>query len=175
MEIDVEKMIGIYFLIKENKVVYIGKSKDIHQRLSNHNHKFDDYVYIECDEELLNKYESYYITLCKPTLNVQHNVDWCTLDRNTGGSGLIKKIGDRKGLKLHEIAKRVGISNSQITKINSGEASVTLERIKQIAKALDVSFVELIELPNGYGYLTDDNGEIIGMVLLDGLKVKKKK
>ena len=86
--------------------------------------------------------------------------------------GRIKDIADRKGLRMLEVAKRVEISPSQLSKINSGKSSVTLEQIKKIADALDVRFVELIELPEGYGYTTDSNGLINGIIDLGSLKLK---
>jgi len=86
--------------------------------------------------------------------------------------GRIKDIADRKGLRMLEVAKRVEISPSQLSKINSGKSSVTLEQIKKIADALDVLFVELIELPEGYGYTTDSDRKINGIIYLKSIKTE---
>lgn len=88
--------------------------------------------------------------------------------------GRIKEIADRKGLRLKQVAKGAGISPSQLSKINSGISSVTLSQIKLISKALNVSFVELIDLPEGYGYTTDCYGEINGMIDLTTIKTNSK-
>ena len=47
-----------------------------------------------------------------------------------------------------------------------------MNQIKKIAEALDVSFVELIELPFGYGYTTDSDGVVNGMIDLTTFKIK---
>ena len=86
--------------------------------------------------------------------------------------GRIKEIADRKGLKLKQVAECSKISASQLSKINKGTSSVTMNQIKKIAEALDVSFVELIELPFGYGYTTDSDGVVNGMIDLTTFKIK---
>lgn len=62
---------GIYFLIKENNVVYIGQSQDIFHRISAHfkDKIFDSIAYISCDPDLLDKMESLYIHALRPKLN----------------------------------------------------------------------------------------------------------
>ena len=61
---------GVYFLIFKGKVVYVGQSRNVFQRMAEHqNKKFDAYAYILCDEDLLDKLESLYIHLLDPPLN----------------------------------------------------------------------------------------------------------
>ena len=62
---------GIYFLIKEKKIVYIGQSINIFTRIMTHAKykKFDSYSYILCDESILDKLESLYIHVYQPELN----------------------------------------------------------------------------------------------------------
>ncbi|EOU1827893.1 GIY-YIG nuclease family protein [Clostridium perfringens] len=73
---------GIYFMYSENKdLMYIGKSIHLNSRVANHLsgrthtddicHNFKYIKYIEIDnEELLDDYETYYINIYKPKLNV---------------------------------------------------------------------------------------------------------
>lgn len=70
-KIDNADISGIYFLIKNNKIVYIGQSKSIAVRLAGHNHKgfFDCYSYIACNESDLDFMESMYIGIYRPELN----------------------------------------------------------------------------------------------------------
>ncbi len=75
------KYSGIYkvFSTQENKVVYIGQSKNIHQRWNNGHHKlpqlialYGTKVYIECTEVpdwLLNRAEHTAISFHQPELN----------------------------------------------------------------------------------------------------------
>lgn len=64
------RQIGIYFLINTNKIVYVGQSKDIFSRISQHKDKnFTDFVYINCLENQLDKLESIYIHFLQPVCN----------------------------------------------------------------------------------------------------------
>jgi hypothetical protein len=62
---------GIYFLIKKNKIVYIGQSTNIFTRIMTHSNdkNFDSYSYIPCDQSILDKLESLYIHVYQPELN----------------------------------------------------------------------------------------------------------
>jgi hypothetical protein len=65
-----EKAIGIYFLIENNKIVYVGQSVNVFSRITNHwDKKFDSYAWIPCEKNMLNKLESLYIYFLSPPLN----------------------------------------------------------------------------------------------------------
>lgn len=74
-EMSVEKnfkfiIVGIYFLIWENEIVYIGKSNDVYTRIKQHKDKiFDRYSIIECPIEELELWEGIFIHEFKPELN----------------------------------------------------------------------------------------------------------
>lgn len=74
-EMSVEKnfkftIVGIYFLIWENELVYIGKSNDVYTRIKQHKDKiFDRYAIIECPIEELELWEGIFIHQFKPELN----------------------------------------------------------------------------------------------------------
>jgi len=65
-----EQVVGVYFLVKDEEVIYVGQSVNIYSRLSEHRHKqFDKYAFVPCDVDLLDKLESLYIHVLKPKLN----------------------------------------------------------------------------------------------------------
>ncbi|HEV7382530.1 MAG TPA: helix-turn-helix transcriptional regulator [Dyadobacter sp.] len=57
----------------------------------------------------------------------------------------IRKVRLSKGYKQEYIAHRIGLGQAGYSKIETGETALTLERAFAIAKALDMSLVELIE------------------------------
>lgn len=65
---------GVYFLIKDNKVMYVGQSVDIHSRMRQHakTRDFDSYTYIPCEPDSLDIYESLYIHALSPDWNAEH-------------------------------------------------------------------------------------------------------
>jgi hypothetical protein len=62
---------GVYFLICEKRVVYVGQSKNVFNRVSEHaqGKNFDSYVYLPCEKDMLDKLESLYIHFLSPPLN----------------------------------------------------------------------------------------------------------
>lgn len=65
-----ENTCGVYFLIKNNKIVYVGQSVNAPARIPQHTDKdFDSFAVIRCEKESLDALESLYIHLFKPGLN----------------------------------------------------------------------------------------------------------
>lgn len=61
---------GIYFLIKNKQIVYIGQSRNIAVRVTGHKDKdFDSVSYVTCKKELLDITETLYILAYNPVLN----------------------------------------------------------------------------------------------------------
>jgi hypothetical protein len=62
---------GVYFLIKDEQVVYVGQSINITQRIAEHTKTkdFDTFTYVQCKREDLNRIEALYITKLKPKYN----------------------------------------------------------------------------------------------------------
>lgn len=64
------RIVGVYFLIKRDKVVYVGQSNSLFTRISQHDNKeFDRYAFIRCEKSQLDRLESLYIHLLQPPLN----------------------------------------------------------------------------------------------------------
>lgn len=68
------KCAGIYFLIKESKIVYIGQSINLLSRLGSHTKRidFDKYTFVKCAKEHLNDVESALISRFNPEHNIHH-------------------------------------------------------------------------------------------------------
>ena len=67
---DVPLVTGIYFLIKDEKVVYVGQSVDIFTRVCAHRAKdFDSFTFLVYPRHLLNLAEASYIQRFNPAMN----------------------------------------------------------------------------------------------------------
>ena len=61
---------GIYLLINDNEVVYVGKTENGLRRIMQHNDKiFNKYSFIEVPPEELDYYEDFYIIKYQPKYN----------------------------------------------------------------------------------------------------------
>lgn len=65
---------GVYFLVKTGTIIYIGQSRCLFNRLSQHKaHKdFDEVKFIRCEQSELNEKEMFFIKLLKPELNGEY-------------------------------------------------------------------------------------------------------
>lgn len=72
--IDASAACGIYFLIREGEVSYIGQTKDVFLRLSKHRRdgrRFDAYNFLPCPESELDRMERMYIEAFMPKENMK--------------------------------------------------------------------------------------------------------
>ena len=63
---------GIYFLIRNGEIIYIGQSTCVFRRVYDHlwaKKIFDSFSYIQCEEKMLDKLESLYIHFYQPPEN----------------------------------------------------------------------------------------------------------
>ena len=64
---------GVYILLREGQVVYVGQSVDVYGRLRNHRHDctgdFDSFTWMQLPEPSLNYYEALAIVTFRPALN----------------------------------------------------------------------------------------------------------
>ena len=64
------KRCGIYFLVKDDEIIYIGQSINIPARLAQHVNKHFDRVFVlECSQSELNTVERIYLNHFRPRLN----------------------------------------------------------------------------------------------------------
>ena len=69
-------MCGVYFLVSNDRVVYVGQSVNIPARVAQHKTSgktFDRVAFVECEKEWLNVLESLYIHVLRPSLNGDSN------------------------------------------------------------------------------------------------------
>lgn len=61
---------GIYFLLSDGVIVYIGKSLNVINRTTQHNNKiWEEYTYLTCKEKDLSAIEKKYIQIYSPKYN----------------------------------------------------------------------------------------------------------
>jgi hypothetical protein len=62
---------GIYFLLQNNEIVYVGKTEDYLRRVPQHTYdkQFDDAFFVPCELDPLGQYELACIRLLQPKLN----------------------------------------------------------------------------------------------------------
>lgn len=58
---------------------------------------------------------------------------------------IVREVRVRKGFSQAQLAQRIGVDQSQISRIESGESSPTLETLDKIAGALGVKIIKLIK------------------------------
>jgi len=65
------EQVGVYFLIRGNRVVYVGQTTSLYARLAQHQKEkeFDRFSHIPCAAEDLDALEALYIHVLKPELN----------------------------------------------------------------------------------------------------------
>ena len=81
---------GIYFLCKEDSIVYVGQSISIYSRVYEHKKSgikdFDSVFAIPCEKEKLSKVESAFIYLLKPKYNWSRTLgEFCAPFRKAAG------------------------------------------------------------------------------------------
>ena len=72
--------VGVYFLIKNKEIIYIGKTSSIFNRLNNHKGviDYDSYYFIPTHESVLDFDETKYILKYMPVLNKTISCAECT-------------------------------------------------------------------------------------------------
>ena len=56
----------------------------------------------------------------------------------------LKQVREQAGLTQIQLAERIGCDQSVISRIESGQRALTLDRLKSIAKALGVPLAQLL-------------------------------
>lgn len=99
---------GIYFLIDNKEIVYIGKTKNISHRLAGHGNKnYEVYRFIACEEIYLDAYEKRWIERFKPKYNSKKKIDenlklnkTISITVNADTEKLLNHLASKKRLKL---------------------------------------------------------------------------
>jgi hypothetical protein len=64
---------GVYFLVDNGEIVYVGQSVNVYSRISQHGIKFDKFAFVPCPVNLLDRLESFYIHVLRPRSNGNFN------------------------------------------------------------------------------------------------------
>lgn len=65
-----QQFTGVYFLIDNGKIVYVGQSVNVYSRIAQHSQKkFDSFAVLPCQKTELDALESLYIHVLRPPLN----------------------------------------------------------------------------------------------------------
>jgi hypothetical protein len=76
--VQADSLIGIYFLIHRDEIVYVGQSKtDVLSRISRHKREgkvFDQYTFMQCKPEKIDELEALYIDAFFPRNNTSARV-----------------------------------------------------------------------------------------------------
>ena len=66
-----QQFTGVYFLIDNGKIVYVGQSVNVYSRIAAHTQKkFDSFAVLPCEKIELDALESLYIHVLRPPLNI---------------------------------------------------------------------------------------------------------
>lgn len=139
-----ENLTGIYFLLKDNHIVYIGKTTNGMRRILTHKDKdFDSYSFFKVKQHELDVVENLNIVYYKPIYNKQY-----TSSSFTGLSGINekcrKKFGTRKMrlirkvLKQLEFQKVIKVKNTisndgrKITLINRDDTDLIVSEVEKL-------------------------------------------
>jgi hypothetical protein len=71
------ELAGVYFLVRDERVVYVGKSLNVYQRVASHRPSklFDKVSFIRCHEAHLLRLEAMYISKFNPEFNQAGRTD----------------------------------------------------------------------------------------------------
>lgn len=75
----------------------------------------------------------------------------------------IKKIREWKDLTQEEMASKLNISQANYSKYERGEVDLSLTRIEEIAKALNVDVMELLKSDDRNVFVIQNNQEVTGV------------
>lgn len=103
------KEVFVYFLLKNQEVVYVGQTSDGLNRIKTHylqkTKDFDDYKTIKCCKRDLNELENYYILKYQPKYNKQLN------GINVKSAYIMSKLKDVLGFNPYSVKRIEEIIN----------------------------------------------------------------
>jgi len=158
--ISIKKNGVIYFLIKENEIIYIGKAKEnAYSRAGSHlwNKDFDSISIIEYPENDLIDIETQYIKFFNPKLNIKKNYYCNVVKLYNQMERLQKKVGDERFRRLNFFWNKV-YSSVVYTSHSKSNDDYSLENINHfyLSKAL-ISAGILVEKRNYQFYIKNQS------------------
>lgn len=133
-------LVGIYFLINDYEVVYVGQSTNIASRIVYHVAEgrkiFDSYSYVECEKSILDDMESLYIDKYIPKYNDRRDTGithkgWYSLERAT------KRLSDKFSWKEDELYIQSLIYKYPISVLET-ECGYKVYKMRDLLKAFEL-------------------------------------
>jgi hypothetical protein len=90
--ISADIMSGVYFLIRDGEVVYVGQSVDVFSRIARHRREgrpFDSFNVMPCTAERMNELEARYISALVPLFNTSLGT---RLESHRGGGSVLQPL-----------------------------------------------------------------------------------
>ncbi len=127
---------AIYFLVDNNEVVYVGKTKNGIKRITQHTNKnFNSFGFIEYKENELDYYEDFYIMKYQPKYNNTYSCYRASL--NGCYSKLSSKI--RKYINIFEFANYIEKEKIDIKKFKN-ISTITKKDFEYIKEKLNKEY-----------------------------------
>jgi transcriptional regulator with XRE-family HTH domain len=74
----------------------------------------------------------------------------------------IRKIRELKGLKQENIATALGMSITAYGNLERGDTNLTYDKLEEIAKAMEVTVQDIINLPEQFNIQTISSAQVVG-------------
>lgn len=124
---------AIYLLVHDDKVVYVGKTRNGIKRISEHSKKvFEKVGFIECKENELDYYEDFYIMKYQPLYNRTYSCYRMTL------KSAYSKLGEviKRNMNIFEFTQYLESKNIKIDKFKE-VLTITKNDFKVVYKELN--------------------------------------
>lgn len=168
--LDVPRLVGVYLLVRDGEIVYVGQSNDVVGRIIEHRKsgkQFTDTMFLALPEELLCSYEGALIRALRPRLNkgcpaggardgeilekfgLKYELSLASPRRprpfvaTTFGKA-VREIRKRANLGVREFSRRLGVCQATVTQWERGYHAAPLSRIAQIAAEFSVDVADLV-------------------------------
>ncbi len=90
-----------------------------------------------------------------PTREVRSPIDWPEF------GPALARLREARGLPKKELARRAGLDASTITRLEAGERGVSRDTVERLARALDATQKEELDLLGKAGFLADEAAELL--------------
>jgi len=134
---------GIYFLLKDEEIIYIGKSINIENRIKCHSYNYDNIISLDCNKDNLSDMEKYFIEICSPKNNIQHNKSFKYKDSSLAKTNIKLQMAYKNISRMRQLAMLMDISEESLH--NRLRGKISMNTYCRIAEALDVPVKEMFK------------------------------
>lgn len=87
------------------------------------------------------------------------------MKRNIQPTNHIEKLCKQKGLSARQLAKKIGISPPQMSRLINGQAVLTIKWLLKISAALDVQPNDIVDLPMNKKFIAKCDETLLGSII----------